>query len=53
MSRVQGGTKDFVDALAPFGLDPSDSDFWTRALEAHLGGLLQEAEDLSKELGYL
>mmetsp|Transcript_10493 Transcript_10493/g.18007 ORF Transcript_10493/g.18007 Transcript_10493/m.18007 type:complete len:664 (+) Transcript_10493:151-2142(+) len=48
-----GGTKGFVEALAPFGLDPSQPDFWTNALEAHLGGLLNEAEELSKELGYL
>ena len=48
-----GGTKDFVAALAPFGLDPSQPSFWTDALEAHLGGMLEEAEELSKELGYL
>mmetsp|Transcript_25525 Transcript_25525/g.30979 ORF Transcript_25525/g.30979 Transcript_25525/m.30979 type:complete len:688 (-) Transcript_25525:67-2130(-) len=47
-----GGTKDFVTALAPFGLDPSDPEFWQQALDAHLGGLMEEAEDLSKELGY-
>lgn len=47
-----GGTKDFDVALAPFGLNPSEASFWEDALEAHLGGLLQEAEELSKELGY-
>mmetsp|Transcript_24878 Transcript_24878/g.34288 ORF Transcript_24878/g.34288 Transcript_24878/m.34288 type:complete len:677 (-) Transcript_24878:260-2290(-) len=48
-----GGTKDFVDALAPFGLDPSQPTFWKDALMAHLGGMLQEAEELAAELGYL
>jgi len=48
-----GGTKDFVDALSPFGLDPSEPSFWKNALEAHLGGMLKEAEELSKELGYI
>lgn len=32
-----GGTKDFVAALRPFGLDPSRSEFWTDALTSHLG----------------
>jgi len=47
-----GGTKDFVDAVSPFGLDPASPSFWTDALHAHLGGLMEEAEELSKKLGY-
>ena len=48
-----GGTKDFADALAPFGLDPTSSTFWTDALTAHLGELVNEAEKIDKELGYI
>eukprot|EP00958_Prasinococcus_capsulatus_P022115 scaffold3068_cov401-Prasinococcus_capsulatus_cf.AAC.49 len=47
-----GGTQDFVTALSPFGLKPDDPAFWADALEAHLGGLMDEAEKLAKELGY-
>ena len=48
-----GGTKDFADALAPFGLDPSSPSFWIDALDAHLGELVNEAEKIAKELGYV
>lgn len=48
-----GGTKDFADALDPFGLDPTSSTFWTEALTAHLGELVNEAEKIAKELGYV
>ena len=47
-----GGTKGFVEALAPFGLDPASDTFWSDALTAHLGGLLDEAEQLAKKLNY-
>ena len=47
-----GGTKGFVEALAPFGLDPASDTFWSDALSAHLGGLLDEAETLAKKLNY-
>ena len=47
-----GGTKDFVEAVEPFGLDPKSATFWSDALHAHLGGLMAEAEELSKKLGY-
>jgi oligoendopeptidase F len=47
-----GGTKDFVEAVEPFGLNPASSTFWTDALHAHLGGLMAEADALSKKLGY-
>ena len=46
-----GGTKDFVDAVSPFGLDPASRPFG-RIAHAHLGGLMEEAEELSKKLGY-
>lgn len=48
-----GGTLDFATALAPFGLDPKSPSFWEDAIKAHLGGLLEEAESLAIELGYL
>ena len=47
-----GGTKDFVEAVEPFGLDPKSATFWSDALHAHLGCLMAEAEELSKKLGY-
>lgn len=48
-----GGSKPFKEALAPLGLDPSDPAFWSNAIEDHLGGLLEEAEQLCKELGFV
>lgn len=48
-----GGTKDFAAALEPFGLDPTNPTFWEDALNAHLGGLMSEAEALANELGYV
>jgi oligoendopeptidase F len=47
-----GGTKDFAQALQPFGLDPKAPSFWEDAIKAHLGGLMTEAETLAAELGY-
>ncbi|EEH60113.1 uncharacterized protein MICPUCDRAFT_10294, partial [Micromonas pusilla CCMP1545] len=41
-----GGTKGFEEALEPFGLKPADPAFWTDALDAHLGSLMDEAEAL-------
>ena len=48
-----GGTADFAAALEPFGVDPTSPTFWQDALEAHLGGLINDAERLSRELGYV
>lgn len=47
-----GGTKDLATALAPFGLDPTSASFWQDAIQAHLGGLVKEAERLATQLGY-
>lgn len=47
-----GGTRDFATALEPFGLNPRDPAFWQDALQAHLGGLMEQAEAIAKELGY-
>ena len=38
-----GGTKHYREALAPFGLDPSDPAFWGRGLEM-ITGLIAELE---------
>uniref|UniRef100_A0A0G4GU87 Peptidase M3A/M3B catalytic domain-containing protein n=1 Tax=Chromera velia CCMP2878 TaxID=1169474 RepID=A0A0G4GU87_9ALVE len=45
-----GGTRDFVEALKPFGLDPSRSEFWKEAFDAYLEPLLSEAEELAEEI---
>lgn len=47
-----GGVLGFKEALAPFGLDPSEPSFWDDSINAHLGSLMEEAEALSKKLGY-
>uniref|UniRef100_A0A7S4IIH9 Peptidase M3A/M3B catalytic domain-containing protein n=2 Tax=Odontella aurita TaxID=265563 RepID=A0A7S4IIH9_9STRA len=47
-----GGTVGFAEALGPFGLELDSPAFWAEALEAHLGGLVGEAERLAEELGY-
>jgi oligoendopeptidase F len=46
-----GSTKDCVELLAPFGLDPTDPKFWTAGIEVSMGALVAEAEALSKEMG--
>lgn len=46
-----GSTKDVVELLEPFGLDPTDPQFWTHGIEVSLGSLIQEAEQLTDELG--
>ncbi|MCE9521564.1 MAG: M3 family oligoendopeptidase [Alphaproteobacteria bacterium] len=38
-----GGTKHYREALAPFGLDPSDGAFWNKGLEM-ISGLIRELE---------
>lgn len=48
-----GGTKDFAEALKPFGLDPTNPSFWEDALTAHLGGLVEEAESLAVSMGIM
>jgi oligoendopeptidase F len=47
-----GGTRDFATALQPFGLDPTSPTFWEDSIQAHLGGLVEEAEVLATSLGY-
>ena len=46
-----GGTKDAVELLKPFGLDPTDPAFWVKGIQASIGTWLDEAERLSSTLG--
>jgi oligoendopeptidase F len=43
-----GGTKDAVELLAPFGLNPEDPSFWVDGLRASMARWLDEAERLSE-----
>lgn len=45
-----GGTKNASELLAPFGLDPTDPDFWKRGIDAGLGKLVAEAEGLASKM---
>lgn len=47
-----GGTKNVRELFAPFGLNPEHPDFWKQGIEAGLGALVKEAEQLAKELGF-
>lgn len=46
-----GGTKDAVQLMAPFGLNPLDETFWARGISLGLGTMIEEAEQLSREMG--
>jgi oligoendopeptidase F len=46
-----GATKDVIELLKPFGLDPMNATFWAEGIRGSLGGLLEEAEELSREMG--
>lgn len=46
-----GGTKNVVELLDPFGLDPTSPTFWKDGIDAGLGTLLREAEELSRDMG--
>lgn len=46
-----GGTKNAVDLMAPFGLDPRDPDFWKNGIAVSATRWLDEAEALSSGLG--
>jgi oligoendopeptidase F len=45
-----GSTKNVVELLAPFGLDPTRKDFWENGINVSLAAMIQEAEDLAKKL---
>ncbi|MDO8582476.1 MAG: M3 family metallopeptidase, partial [bacterium] len=46
-----GGTKNVTELLAPFGLDPANSQFWVDGIKISMGKMIDEAEKLSRELG--
>jgi oligoendopeptidase F len=48
-----GSTKDVVELLAPFGLDARNEVFWNDGITVSLGALIQEAEQLSREMGVI
>jgi len=43
-----GSTKDVVELLAPFGLDPTDHSFWKEGIAGTLGASIEEAEEMSR-----
>ncbi len=45
-----GGTKNASELAAPFGLDPADPEFWKKGIDAGLGKLVAEAEELAAEI---
>ncbi len=46
-----GSTKNVVELLAPFGLDPMSEAFWTDGIKASLEASIEEAERLSSAIG--
>jgi oligoendopeptidase F len=46
-----GGSKDAVELMAPFGLDPRDPQFWRRGIAGSVQTWLDEAEAISARLG--
>ena len=48
-----GSTKDVVELLEPFGLDARSESFWLDGIKVSLGALIEQAEQLSREMGVL
>ncbi len=48
-----GSTKNVVELLAPFGLDARNEAFWKDGIMGSLGALIEEAEQLSREMGVI
>src|SRR5580704_15671057 len=48
-----GATKDVVELLAPFGLDARNEAFWRDGITVSLGALIEEAEQLSRQMGVI
>ena len=46
-----GGTKNVVELLKPFDLDPTKEEFWIKGVKVGLGAMLEEAEELSRKMG--
>ncbi|HUC31696.1 MAG TPA: M3 family oligoendopeptidase [Candidatus Paceibacterota bacterium] len=45
-----GSTKNAVELLAPFELDPTKKDFWENGINVSLAAMVQEAENLAEKL---
>ncbi|MEG3640600.1 M3 family oligoendopeptidase [Magnetococcus sp. PR-3] len=48
-----GGTKNVVELLEPFGLDPTGAAFWNDGIAISLGQFIDEAENVAKQAGVL
>jgi len=46
-----GSTKNVVELLKPFGLDPRDENFWANGANMGLGAMIKDAEQLSRSMG--
>ncbi|MEM7097887.1 MAG: M3 family oligoendopeptidase [Pseudomonadota bacterium] len=46
-----GGSKNAVELMAPFGLDPRDPDFWRQGISSSITKWLDEAEEISARMG--
>ncbi len=46
-----GGSKNAVELMAPFGLDPREPDFWRQGIESSISTWLDEAEAISARMG--
>ncbi len=44
-----GSTKDVVELLAPFELDPTKKDFWENGINVSLAAMIEEAEKLAEK----
>jgi oligoendopeptidase F len=45
-----GMTLDVVGLIKPFGLDPTQKDFWINGIRVGMGALVKEAEDLAQKI---
>ncbi len=48
-----GATQDVVELLAPFDLDARNEAFWRDGITVSLGALIEEAEQLSRDMGVI
>ena len=48
-----GGSKNAVELMAPFDLNPRDPDFWAKGIAGSVTSWLDEAEAISKRMGVL
>lgn len=48
-----GGSKNAVELMAPFGLDPREPDFWRQGIQSSVATWLDEAEAISARMGII